>query len=174
MPKKPSKVDPIHGELFLPSRTRPLSVVNTDNRLVANAYRFMLEPILNRWVSDMQRGFLTGRSMLANIVEVDYHAMKISLMHDRGALVLFDFEAAFPSVSQEFMWEMLTHIGFAPGNTTAVHRQPALHTREGRSIPKRPCNKWCQAGLPVVSHTLCCHCRFASATPRETVAALLD
>ena len=78
------------------------------------------------FLSDMQRGFLQGRSMLSNIIDVDFHAMKISLLHSGGAAVLFDFEAAFPSLSQEFMWTTLEHINVAPGplqDQTPLRRQ---------------------------------------------------
>ena len=50
--------------------TRPLNVVNTDNRLIANAVRLHVEPLLEQWVSPMQQGFLKGRSLLSNVV---YH-----------------------------------------------------------------------------------------------------
>eukprot|EP00974_Lingulodinium_polyedra_P025634 2477097-Lingulodinium_polyedra.AAC.1 len=46
---------------------RPLSIVNTDNRLVANALRLRIEPILAQAISEMQQGFLAGRSMLKNV-----------------------------------------------------------------------------------------------------------
>ena len=41
LPKKASRVDEKYGEVYEPSKTRPLSIVNTDNRLIANAYRIM-------------------------------------------------------------------------------------------------------------------------------------
>ena len=111
LPKKPVRTDPLLGHLYDAKHTRPLSLVNTDNRLIASAFRIALEPILNSWVSSMQRGFLKDRSMLANIVDVDFHSMRISMNHPHGALLLFDFEAAFPSLSQEYMWRVLAHIG---------------------------------------------------------------
>ena len=122
LPKVASKVDPLHGDIHQASQTRPLSVVNTDNRLIANAYRIMMEPIMNGWVSDMQQGFLEGRSMLSNIVDVDFDAMKVSLQHEGGSVILFDFAAAFPSLSQDYLWNVLAHIGVASGPLTAIKR----------------------------------------------------
>jgi hypothetical protein len=86
-------------------------VVNTDNRLLANAARLQWEPIFNEWVSEVQRGFLRGRSLLANVVDVDFEAMTVSLTSERGALILFDFKAAFPSESHAYLLEVLSHIG---------------------------------------------------------------
>ncbi len=68
---------------------RPLSLVNTLNRLMANAYTLRIEPILERVVSVNQRGFLPGRSMLASVDEVDTAMHKISLSHQNlGAVLL--------------------------------------------------------------------------------------
>ena len=55
------------------------------------------------WVSDMQRGFLGGRSILANVLDVDFESMRISLKAKQSAMVLFDFAAAFPSKSHTYL-----------------------------------------------------------------------
>ena len=56
--KTPSRSDHEHGNVFAASNTRPLSVVNTDNRLIANAARLKWERFLNGWISPQQQGFL--------------------------------------------------------------------------------------------------------------------
>ena len=38
------------------------------------------------------------------------------VQHDAGALVMFDFKAAFPSLSQEYLLAMLEHIGLPAGS----------------------------------------------------------
>ena len=50
--------------------------------------------------------------MLANVVDVDVGAMEVSLTQENGALFLFDFRAAFPSVAHEYIFLVLRHIGF--------------------------------------------------------------
>ena len=57
----------------------------------------------------MQRGFLRGRSILRNVLEIDWESMRVSLSSQRGALVLFDFEAAFPSAIHRWIWTVLRH-----------------------------------------------------------------
>ena len=61
LPKTTSWTDPVLGDIHAAKHTRPLSILNTDNCLIANAYRILLEPVMNKWVSHMQRGFLHGR-----------------------------------------------------------------------------------------------------------------
>ena len=51
LPKKASGHDETHGTYFHPGDTRPLSISNTDNRLLASAARIAWEPILERWIS---------------------------------------------------------------------------------------------------------------------------
>ena len=123
--KTASRTGAVHGDVYAPSKTRPLSIVNTDNRIIANAYRLMMEPIIGMWVSDMQRGFLNGRSMLSNVVDVDVEAMKISLKHPHGAIVLLDFASACPSLSQEYMLKVLSHIGLPEGILKAIQQMYA-------------------------------------------------
>ena len=90
---------------------RPLSLVNTDNRLMANAVRLRVEPILAEAISPAQRGFLPGRSLLQNVVEMDGSMRAASLQHEHAAAVFFDFAAAFPSLAHDFMREVLLHLG---------------------------------------------------------------
>lgn len=56
------------------AQTRPISIVDAANRLIANAFRLRWEPLLEPWLSPLQRGFLPGRSMLANAMDVPRNA----------------------------------------------------------------------------------------------------
>ena len=109
----PKKVDrEINGiRCCEPGDVRPLSIVNTDNRLMANAVRVRVEPLLASAISPAQRGFLPGRSMLHNVVELDCEMRAASLRHERAAAVFFDFAAAFPSLAHDFMMAALTFLG---------------------------------------------------------------
>ena len=89
--------------MYDPGDTRPLNVVNCDNRILANAVRLRVEPLLAEWISPQQRGFVPGRSMLANVVDVDHAMMRAALCNDAGVAVFFDFNAAFPGVSHDFL-----------------------------------------------------------------------
>ena len=73
---------------------RPLNVTNTDNRLIASAVRLMLEPIIGPLITRDQCGFIAGRSMLANIIDID-EAMVQAATIDDDALALFYDSAAW-------------------------------------------------------------------------------
>ena len=112
LPKKPCEISPEFGEVYAGEDTRPLALVNTDNRIIASAARGCWERILEKdYISLHQQGFLKGRLMINNILDIDYNAMSVSLLHEKGALLLFDFKAAFPSVSHAFLINSLRSIG---------------------------------------------------------------
>jgi hypothetical protein len=115
LPKKPAGRDAEFVEYLTPDCTRPLSVGNTDARIIANAYRGMLERIAKELVANMQQGFLTGRSLLRNVLDIDFESMRVSLTCHRGALVLFDFESAFPSISRTYLFRTLNEVGLPVG-----------------------------------------------------------
>ena len=103
LPKKASGVHPELGEYYKASSTRPLSLINTDNRLLANSYRNLLEPVADLIVSKMQQGFLKGRQIVRNAIDIDTESMIASFQHNRAALILFHLLAAFHSKSQKFV-----------------------------------------------------------------------
>jgi len=111
LPKKAAGTDPILGDFYSGENTRPLALVNTDNRILASAARLTWEPILEGYISNHQQGFLKGRQMLNNVIDIDYHAMTVSLKCSKGVMMFFDFKAAFPSVSHAFLMSSLQSIG---------------------------------------------------------------
>ena len=111
LPKKPAGTDPVLGDSYTAADVRPLVIVNTDNRIMANAVRHRLEPIFASWISNDQQGFLKGRSMLSNVVDIVHQAQIASLEHEQAAILLFDFKAAFPSLCHGYMHSTLKALG---------------------------------------------------------------
>ena len=111
LPKRTPYVNPGGQEYLRPEDTRPLSIVNTDNRLIANALRIRIEPLLEKAISQQQQGFLCGRSLLRNVVEVDAEMRVVTMECQEPAAVFFDFQAAFPSVGHTFLRAALSAAG---------------------------------------------------------------
>ena len=109
--KSVSGIDEEFGGYCTPEETRPFYIINTSNRLLANTVCLRIEPVLERSITPMQRGFLPGRSMLANVIDVDEQTMVSALEESEPAAVFFDFKAAFPSVLHEFLFSVLRRIG---------------------------------------------------------------
>jgi hypothetical protein len=112
-----------------PGETRPLSLSNSDCKILANALQIAIEDAIGRWAIRAQRGFIKGRKMLQNIMEAETRAMKLanSLEH-RAALIFLDFGAAFPSLSHTFLWMVLEHVGF-PAVVIAAIKKLYRHNR---------------------------------------------
>jgi hypothetical protein len=68
--------------------------------------------VLGDWISQNQQGFLPGRSILSNLIAMDAAAMQTALERTGGAIVLFDFRAAFPSIAPDYLFAALQHMGF--------------------------------------------------------------
>ena len=76
------------ASVYSPEGVRPLNVTNTDNRLVASSIRVAIEPILGQLVTTEQKGFISGRSMLSNILDVE-EAMALATFRGIHSLVVF-------------------------------------------------------------------------------------
>jgi hypothetical protein len=84
-----------------------LSIVDAANRILASVFQYALEAAVASRISHTQKGFLKGRQMLRNVLDIDHAAQKISVTSRCGAILLFDFTAAFPSLSHDMMWDVL-------------------------------------------------------------------
>ena len=107
LPKKSDEVDLMGTPIYAPANTRPLNITNADNRILSNTVRLKIEPIVGPEISLMQRGFVPGRSMLANVVDVESGMQLNSLKFLQGLALFPDFAAAFPSVDHEFIHDFL-------------------------------------------------------------------
>ena len=67
LPKKPKLVDH-RGDIYSPENLRPLSIVSTFNRVIANAMRRKLASRLEELIGPTQKGFMKGRSILDNVI----------------------------------------------------------------------------------------------------------
>ncbi|CAK0890248.1 unnamed protein product, partial [Prorocentrum cordatum] len=103
IPKKAGDMDPVLGAVHQAGNTRPLCLVDVSNRLLASAYKRRWEQGLGPWVSEPQRGFLPGRSMMLNVIELEAGALRTAAKCAQGMVVLVDFRAAFPSVAHDFL-----------------------------------------------------------------------
>ena len=92
------------ASVYSPEGVRPLNVTNTDNRLVASSIRVAIEPILGQLVTMEQKGFISGRSMLSNILDVEEAMALATFRGIRSLAVVFGFSAAFPAIEHALMF----------------------------------------------------------------------
>ena len=58
--------------------------------------------------------------MLDNVLDIDCVAQRFLLKHERSAILLWDFCAAFPSLSHACLFEVLNMLGILPGQLHAI------------------------------------------------------
>ncbi|MDA8582658.1 reverse transcriptase domain-containing protein, partial [bacterium] len=114
LPKTSSTTAPDGAPACEAKNVRPLNVTNCDNRLLATAVRIGLEPRISPSITQAQRGFLNGRSMIANILDVDEAMALAAQRGEFGLAFSFDLAAAFPSVEHGFFMTLFESLGWPP------------------------------------------------------------
>ena len=111
-----------HGLLFLipkkgtllPSDTRPISVTNTDNRILAKAVIAAITPALLYILHPSQKGFLKGRQFEEHIRDLNERFYEIveGGEPDNNLFILFmDTAKAFDSIDHDFIFESIKRVG---------------------------------------------------------------
>ena len=90
---------------------RPINIVDFENRILANAVRLRLDPLLARWICPEQRGFLPGRSLLSNVLDVEEAMIHTAAGQPNGAALFMDFKAAFASISHCYLMAVAATLG---------------------------------------------------------------
>jgi ribonuclease HI len=100
--------------------TRPLSVSNTYNRIIASAIKWAIQPSLLGLLHRNQVGFWPGRTIDENIDffnEIFYKALDNK---EEYTVMLFDIAKAFDSVSHDTIHAVLEHIGLPENYRNAI------------------------------------------------------
>ena len=101
-----------------PGNTRPLTLKNTDNKLIATVTNTKIKSTLSTKSNAIQQGFIHGRTFLKNIVEIDTSARLMSnesLPGDLPCLAFFDYANAFGSVMHSWIFLVLSESGWPSG-----------------------------------------------------------
>ena len=127
--------------------------MNADNRIVANAIRAKAEPAVEQGISAEQKGFLPGRSMIENVVDVE-ERMALRTMHEHPrAAIFFDFKAAFPSIPHEYLEDCLEALGvprwFRNAVASLYDETRCNISLAGRIFPGFPINAGIRQGCPL-------------------------
>ena len=119
VPKKflDSVITIIHkkGDRQQPGNYRPISLTNTDYRLLARSLAGRLGSILNRVIDPAQTAFLKGRHIGDNAMLLQFLPAWLQ-QQDRMALVAFcDFRKAYDTIDRRFLFEVAATLGLGEG-----------------------------------------------------------
>ena len=140
------------------TETRPLTLKNSDNKIVAAVANYAISPTIQKCASVVQNGFVHGRQLAQNIVDLD-HASRVyacrghSVKHPFDSVVAsnesfclgqvpvtvpFDFAAAFPSVVHAWLFIVIRYIKMPEGLQRLIkalyENNQAYGTIEGQCI----------------------------------------
>jgi hypothetical protein len=89
---------------------RPISLLNSDYKILAKVFATRLQSIIKQIVSPDQSGCIKGRSTFSNIrstMDMITHTKEMSIP---GILMFVDYEKAFDTVNHSFMTKCLKQI----------------------------------------------------------------
>ena len=102
------------GSSMLVNDTRPLSVTNTNNRILAHLTARAIEPAVAKLVGKSQLGFVRGRIVDDHIIEVTERFYKNLETKVKGYLLFLDVKKAFDQVYHGWIIEVLRKQTFPP------------------------------------------------------------
>ena len=97
---------------FQVSNWRPITLLNVDFKLVSKALSIRLAGVIPSLVHTDQKGFVHGRYIGDNILDIYALINHVETSEEEGVLVLLDIEKAFDSVSWSFLRLVLEDIIF--------------------------------------------------------------
>ena len=103
---KPSK------DLLYLDNWRPITLLNSDYKLLVALYAKRLKFCLEEIISTTQSGFMKGRHISNNIRLVLDMLDYPELLEDKALILFLDFYKAFDTVEHPFIFEALQHFGF--------------------------------------------------------------
>jgi hypothetical protein len=78
----PDDATAVHREV---KDTRPITLKNTDNKILAGVQNFALAPVVAEGACSTQRGFIKGRNFMQNLVDLDTEGRILSNeFHSKG------------------------------------------------------------------------------------------
>ena len=91
---------------------RPLTLLNTDYKIIAKALSNRLTKILPFIIEDDQTGYVSGRFIGCNIRLIEDILSQTTKLNIAGILLTIDFEKAFDSIRWKFIWKTLKNFNF--------------------------------------------------------------
>jgi hypothetical protein len=88
-------------------RFRPISLCNASYKIIAKLLANRIKPLLGKLISESQGGFVKGRHILDNVIQVQEAMHSSNLRKEKGMLIKLDMANAFDRVKLSFLYQVL-------------------------------------------------------------------
>eukprot|EP00253_Pinus_taeda_P016670 PITA_16670 len=95
------------------ARFRPISLCNASYKILAKLLANRIKPLLPRIISSAQGGFVEGRHILDNVIQVQETIHSSKQRKEKGILIKLDMANAFDKVNRSFLSKVLLSFGFS-------------------------------------------------------------
>ena len=93
-------------------RFRPISLCNASYKIIAKLLANRIKPLLGKLISDSQGGFIKGRHILDNVIQVQEAMHSNNLRKEKGMLIKLNMANAFDRVKLSFLYQVLLSFRF--------------------------------------------------------------
>eukprot|EP00253_Pinus_taeda_P025214 PITA_25214 len=95
-------------------RFRPISLCNASYKILSKIMANRIKPLLDKLISKAQGGFVKGRHILDNIIQVQEAIHSRKQRKEKGMLIKLDMANTFDRVNHSFLLQVLRSFGFPP------------------------------------------------------------
>ena len=104
----PKEVNPTYFDRF-----RPISLCNASYKILAKLLANTLKPLLGTLISPLQGGFVKGRHLIDNVIQVQEALHSSFQRKEKGMLIKLDMKNTFDRVKLSFLYQVLIYFGFS-------------------------------------------------------------
>eukprot|EP00253_Pinus_taeda_P009219 PITA_09219 len=91
---------------------RPISLCNSSYKIVAKLLANRIKPLLQNLISPAQGGFVKGRQILDNVIQIQEALHSSYARKEQGMIIKLDMSNAFDRVNRSFLFRVLEAFGF--------------------------------------------------------------
>jgi hypothetical protein len=104
---------PKHGPMLTPDDCRPITLLNTDYKILTRTLARRLRPLMDWYLKDTQYCGVTGNTIFDAVATIRDVATYAENAHRPLYILTLDFQHAFDSIAHEYLFTILRSYGLS-------------------------------------------------------------